>query len=384
MECSTSNHSMNHSDRYARQTMLQNVQLCGQRALEGSKVLVVGLGGLGAPVVMYLASAGVGTIGIVDYDTVELHNLQRQVIYSESDIGKLKTECTGRFISNLNAVVKVAAHNIRLERPEDVLEIVRGYEIVADCCDNVHLRYLLNDACRVQKKDLVSASALRWEGQICVARRDGACYRCMFPDMKTTAPSCATSGVMGSVCGTIGGLQASEIIKLIVARPPRSETGSNPGKFIVFNALLDLFTPFYKNFKICEVCKTGKMGSRISELAHVLRWEDIMKQPMQYDIIDTRSAPDFNAYNVPGSINMPNVEEELERIKGFYRPVVVTCYKGVSSKEQAALLRKNGVTAYSADSGIEGYRWYIRGGGSMGNQTNNGWNNNNNANNNGF
>jgi len=352
--------------RYSRQIIVPKVGVAGQRALSRARVLVVGLGGLGSPVLMYLATAGVKTIGVVDYDRVELHNLQRQVIHGEEDVGRNKTESASAFVARLSKAVDVVEHNVRLDDSKKILELVERYDVVADCCDNVQLRYKLNDACRVAGRDLVSASVLRWEGQVCVVRGKGACYRCIFPEMKVTTQSCDTSGVIGPICGVIGSLQASEILKLIMKTDPEDE-GSNIGTLIIYNGLTNLFKIFHKNHKICKVCETRTMGSVMSVMCEddeageieVLSWEKIMEKG-EYAIVDLRSKEHFQMFRVHDSVRIPDVEKEVERIREFQKPVAVLCYRGVSSRQAVRILKRHGIKAYSAEGGIEGFKRYMK------------------------
>lgn len=356
-------------ERYSRQIIVPMVGTEGQEKLAEAKVLIVGLGGLGSPVLMYLATAGVGTIGIVDYDKVELHNLQRQVIHGEEDVGRNKTESAAKFASRVNLTVKIVEHNVRLDDRTEIAELVKKYDVIADCCDNVGLRYKLNDACRVVERDLVSASALRWEGQVCVIARDSACYRCTFPEMKTDPPSCETSGVIGPMCGVIGSIQANEVLKMILLgrTVPKQTDGTNVGKLILYNGFINSFKIFQKSYKICTVCKTRDMGSVTSAVCEcdesvsneVLPWAIIMESG-EYAIVDIRSSEYFQMFRVHDSVNIPDVAKEVERIRGFQRPVVVTCYRGVSSRNAVKVLRKNGIEAYSAQDGMEGFKEYMK------------------------
>lgn len=356
--------------RYSRQIILPKVKVDGQKALDKAKVLVVGLGGLGSPVLMYLATTGIRTIGIADYDVVELHNLQRQIIHTEENVGKSKTASAREFVAKLNSSVSITEHNVQLGSG-NIMDIVRGYDVVADCCDNIQLRYVLNDACRVMGKDLVSASVLRWEGQVCVAKRGGACYRCMFPEMKASASSCDMSGVMGPVCGIVGSLQANEIVKLILEKnmpaDPVSSSSCNIGTFVVFNGILNLFKTFQKSYKICTVCRTRQMGEILPAscgLSSVFRagtipWSKIIEHIKDYVIVDIRNTEHFQMFRVAGSVNIPDIEKNVERVKQFYKPVVVSCYRGKSSRKAADFLNNSGVEAYSSEGGIEGFKDFI-------------------------
>src|SRR5947209_3938618 len=205
-------------DRYSRHLLLPEVGPAGQQKLLEAKVLLLGAGGLGSPAALYLAAAGVGTLGIVDDDVVDLSNLQRQVIHSSERIGVSKVDSAEETIAALNPDVKVQKHALRLG-PENIMEVLPGYDIVVDGLDNFPTRYLLNDASVRLQIPVVSAAILGFEGQLSVFKPyDGPCYRCLFPvpPPAELAPSCGANGVLGVLPGTMGLLQATEVIKLIL------------------------------------------------------------------------------------------------------------------------------------------------------------------------
>jgi molybdopterin/thiamine biosynthesis adenylyltransferase/rhodanese-related sulfurtransferase len=205
-------------ERYSRHLLLPEVGVDGQQKLLDAKVLLLGAGGLGSPAALYLAAAGVGTLGIVDNDAVDVSNLQRQVIHSSERIGVAKVDSAEQTISALNPDVKVQKYNVRLG-PENIMEILPGYDIVLDGLDNFPTRYLLNDASVRLGIPVVSAAILGFEGQLSVFKPyDGPCYRCLFPvpPPAELAPSCGANGVLGVLPGTMGLLQATEVIKLIL------------------------------------------------------------------------------------------------------------------------------------------------------------------------
>jgi sulfur-carrier protein adenylyltransferase/sulfurtransferase len=220
--------------RYSRHIALPDVGWEGQEKLRSARVLVVGAGGLGSPVALYLAAAGVGTLGLVDFDEVDITNLQRQILYGAADIGRPKLDAATERITGLNPHVDVVAHAVRLDS-HNALDILRGYDVVIDGTDNFPTRYLVNDACVLLGKPYVYGSILRFEGQLSVfdARR-GPCYRCLFrePPPPGLVPSCAEGGVLGVLPGIIGSLQALEAIKLIIG-------SGEPlfGRLILFDAL---------------------------------------------------------------------------------------------------------------------------------------------------
>jgi adenylyltransferase/sulfurtransferase len=204
--------------RYARHVLIPGVGREGQERLSAAKVLVVGAGGLGSPALLYLAAAGVGTIGVVDADVVELTNLHRQVIHSDADLGRPKTESAESAVHRVNPHVGVIRHDVALDS-SNALDVIRDYDIVVDGTDNFPTRYLVNDACVLLDKPHVWGSILRFDGQVSVWwKGHGPCYRCVFPEPPPpgTVPSCAEGGVFGVLCAAIGSVQSSEAIKLLL------------------------------------------------------------------------------------------------------------------------------------------------------------------------
>ncbi|HIE28950.1 TPA: molybdopterin-synthase adenylyltransferase MoeB [Candidatus Poribacteria bacterium] len=221
-------------DRYSRQIILPEVGGEGQQKLLDAKVLVVGAGGLGSPCVLYLAAAGIGTLGLVDSDEVELNNLQRQIIHSTQTISDPKVESAKGYLTNLNPDVKVIAYYTRVTS-ENILDIMADYDVVVDGSDNFPTRYLLNDACVMSKKPLSHAGILQFEGQMfTIMPKQGPCYRCLFPEPPPPGfvPSCQEAGILGAVAGVIGTLQANEVFKIILGI-------GEPliGRLLIFNAL---------------------------------------------------------------------------------------------------------------------------------------------------
>lgn len=209
-------------NRYARHILLREVGGEGQEKLLNSKVLVIGAGGLGSPLILYLAAAGVGTIGVVDDDVVDLSNLQRQVLHTTSDVGRLKVDSAAASVKEINPDVKLVPHETRFDAT-NAMELIEQYDLIADGSDNFATRFLVNDASFFAKKTLVSGAILRFDGQLATFKphvhtdEDGAgpCYRCIFrePPPEGQVPSCAQAGVLGALCGMIGSMQASEILK---------------------------------------------------------------------------------------------------------------------------------------------------------------------------
>ncbi len=223
--------------RYARHIILSEIGGEGQEKLLAARVLVIGAGGLGAPLLQYLAAAGIGALGVVDDDTVDLSNLQRQVIHRSADIGVPKVESAARAVAAINPDVTLAAHNERLTEA-NVARLIAGYDVVADGSDNFATRYLLNDACFAARKVLVSAAILRFEGQLTTFKAwQGAphpCLRCLFPAPPPAdqVPSCAAAGVLGALAGMMGAWQAGEVVKEILGIGR-----SLSGRLMLFDAL---------------------------------------------------------------------------------------------------------------------------------------------------
>jgi molybdopterin/thiamine biosynthesis adenylyltransferase/rhodanese-related sulfurtransferase len=239
-------------ERYSRHLLLDEVGLEGQQKLLDAKVLLLGAGGLGSPAALYLAAAGVGTLGIVDNDSVDLSNLQRQVIHSNERIGVPKVDSAAQTIQELNPDVNVVKHPIRLDA-SNIMDVLPGYDIVVDGLDNFPTRYLLNDASVRLRIPVVSAAILGFEGQLSVFKPyDGPCYRCLFPvpPPAELAPSCGANGVLGVLPGTMGMLQATEVVKLVLDR-------GEPliGRLLMYDALAAEFTEVkVRRDPECPIC----------------------------------------------------------------------------------------------------------------------------------
>lgn len=248
-------------ERYSRQILLPNVGGKGQEKILKAKVLIIGAGGLGSPCALYLASAGVGRLGIVDSDIVELNNLQRQILHSTPNVGKPKVDSAKERINAINTDVEVVPYKIRLTS-ENILEIIRDYDIIVDGSDNFPTRYLVNDACVFSKKALSHGGIFRFDGQaITIVPGKSACYRCLFPEPPPPGlvPSCQEAGILGAVAGVIGTIQANEVLKYILGIGQLLE-----GKLLVFNALESSFRQVrVRRDKNCPVCSDNPKVTKL-------------------------------------------------------------------------------------------------------------------------
>lgn len=247
------NFSEDEIQRYARHILLHELGGTGQARIKNAKVLVVGAGGLGSPLVLYLAAAGVGTIGLVDEDVVELSNLQRQIAHGTGDIGRPKVESAADSAARINPLVRVMVHQERLAAA-NVAALVADYDIVCDGTDNFATRFLLADACVAARKTLISAAVLRFEGQLATFKphEGGPCYRCLYPEPppEGLVPACSEAGVLGAVTGVMGTLQATEVLKEITGVGK-----SLAGYLLVWNALDAEFRKIrLKKDPQCPVC----------------------------------------------------------------------------------------------------------------------------------
>ena len=239
--------------RYSRHLILPEVGLAGQKKIKAASVLCIGAGGLGSPIAMYLAAAGIGKIGIVDFDTVDFSNLQRQILHTDADVGRSKAESAKETIRGINPHCEVVIHNTRISS-ENALDLIRPYDIVVDGTDNFPTRYLTNDACVILKKPNVYGSIFRFEGQASVfaPHLGGPCYRCLYPEPPPPGmvPSCAEGGVLGVLPGIIGCIQATEILKLAIGKGT-----SLVGRLLLFDSLKMKFHELkLRRDPACPVC----------------------------------------------------------------------------------------------------------------------------------
>lgn len=358
-------------NRYSRHLILPEVGLKGQLKLKNSKVLVVGTGALGSPVLLYLSAAGIGTIGIIDFDTVDESNLQRQIIHSTNEIGNPKVNSAKSRINSINPNIDVIAYNDKLTS-KNALEIIKNFDVVVDGTDNFQTRYLINDACVFLNKPFVYGAIFRFEGQSTVfnADKNSPCYRCIFPEPPEAGlvPSCSEAGVLGVLPGIIGTIQASETIKTVL------EIGETlKGRLLTLNALkMD-----FKDYKIKkdENCKVCGENATITELIDYEEFcglkdslqeiefkelsgenlKELIHNKEQILLIDVRISADFQARNIYNSKNIP-FEDLLNRVSEIdeTKKVVLICTIGLKSKEAISKLKKAGYKGelYSLKGGI--------------------------------
>jgi sulfur-carrier protein adenylyltransferase/sulfurtransferase len=348
--------------RYSRHLIIPDVAMAGQKRLKNAKVLCVGAGGLGSPALMYLAAAGVGTLGIVEFDVVDESNLQRQIIHGQSDIGRSKAESARDSVLEINPYVTVNLHEERLDS-SNVMELFAQYDLIVDGTDNFATRYLVNDACVLLHKPYVWGSIYRFDGQASVFWADyGPCYRCLYPEPPPPGmvPSCAEGGVLGVLCGSIGSLQVNEAIKLL--------TGIGEplvGSLMVYDAL----EMEYRKIKVrkdpnCAVCgehptvtelidyeafcgvvseeaQQAAVGSTIT----AAELKDLLDSDKPVYLVDVREPAEFEIVSIPGATLIP--KDEILRGDALAslpqdKQIVMYCKTGVRSAETLAAVKNAG------------------------------------------
>jgi molybdopterin/thiamine biosynthesis adenylyltransferase/rhodanese-related sulfurtransferase len=355
--------------RYSRHLIIPDVGMTGQKRLKNAKVLVIGAGGLGSPALLYLAAAGVGTLGIAEFDEVDESNLQRQVIHGQSDVGRPKADSARDSIAEVNPLVNVVVHNERLDN-DNVMEIFSGYDLIVDGTDNFATRYMVNDAAYFLKIPYVWGSIYRFDGQASVfaptMAEDAPCYRCLYPEPPPPGmvPSCAEGGVLGVLCASIGSIQVNEAIKLL--------TGIGEplvGKLMIYDAL----EMEYRKLKVrkdpsCALCGenptvTGLIDydafcGAISEEAadaavdatiSVIQLEQMLKERDNGDrdfvLVDVREPNEYEINKIPGSVLIPKGEflngNALSQLPAD-KQVVLHCKSGVRSAEALAVVKGAG------------------------------------------
>lgn len=343
-------------ERYSRQIILSEVGLGGQEKLKNAKVLIVGGGGLGSPMGYYLASAGIGTIGVVDYDNVGYSNLQRQIIYSTEEVGESKVAVFKRKLDGINPEVNINTYDLKLTS-ENAIDIISVYDIIADGSDNFATKYLVNDACVLLKKPLVYGSVLKFEGQVSVFDSSrGPCYRCLFPfpPLLGEIPTCAEAGVLGVLPGIIGSIQANEVIKLILGiGTPLT------GRLLRFDALNMKFSDVsFNKDKDCPVCGSHPSithlidydlfcGNKTEE--QVNEWEitaEQLKNKMdrndKFRLIDVREQYESLITNIGGELIPMNNIPAMMGDFGKDEEIILYCRTGHRSEIAVQYLRKMG------------------------------------------
>ncbi len=368
--------------RYSRHLILPEVGMEGQQKLKAARVLCVGTGGLGSPLALYLAAAGVGTLGLIDFDVVDESNLQRQIIHSTPDVGRPKIESAAEKLKALNPRLNVVKHETMLSS-QNALEIISQYDIVADGTDNFPTRYLVNDACVLTGKPNAYGSIFRFEGQASVfATREGPCYRCLYPEPPPPGlvPSCAEGGVLGILPGLVGVVQATEVIKLILGK----------GEPLIGRLMLvDSLNMKFRELKLrknpnCPVCgdnptvkelidyqqfcgiqppappaavQNGIPQISVQDLKHRIDSGD------DFFLLDVREPHEFRIANLNGHLipvgDLPNRVDELEKARQSGQDIVIHCKSGARSQRAAEFLNQQGfqnvanvaggITAWSND-----------------------------------
>jgi adenylyltransferase/sulfurtransferase len=369
--------------RYSRHLMLPEVGLEGQKRLRAASVLCVGAGGLGSPLALYLAAAGVGRLGVVDSDRVDLSNLQRQILHGTADLGRLKTESARDTLRRVNPEVEVVLHSTHLTS-QNALEILGGYDVVADGSDNFPTRYLVNDACVLLKKPNVSGAVFRFEGQASVfaPHLGGPCYRCLFPEPPPpgVAPSCAEAGVLGVLPGLIGVIQATEVLKLLLGRGVPLMN-----RLLLFEALELKFREVnVRRDPQCAVCGEHPRITRLADYAAVScaapaaaaavgsevaapaaepvevtveELKSALDGGLGVALIDVREPDEFQIARIPGARLLPLSElaqrfTELDPEGRYY----LHCHHGGRSMRALEFLRQHGFRHLrSVEGGIDAW-----------------------------
>lgn len=373
------NHSLSQDElsRYNRHIILPQFGVAGQEKLKASKVLVAGSGGLGSPLLLYLAAAGIGTIGIIDFDIVDETNLQRQVLFDITNLGKSKTEVAAEKIRSLNPYINVKVYTEKLTS-ENTLEIIREYDIVADGTDNFPTRYLINDACVLSDKPYVYGSVFQFEGQLSLfnykdeSGKPGPNYRDLYPapPPPETIPDCASGGVLGVLPGIIGSMQALEVIKALTG------IGENlSGKFLVFDA----FTTSFKIFSLKPTPDNPLNGSN-PVITSLIDYDEFCKIPSgnikeisaeeflhlktkgeNVQLIDVREPGEYEVNNIGGElIPLKTIAYNSGKIDKN-KKVVFHCESGIRSKQAIIILQeKFGFSnLYNLTGGLTAYRKVI-------------------------
>jgi adenylyltransferase/sulfurtransferase len=342
--------------RYSRHLIIPDVAMAGQKRLKNARVLVVGAGGLGSPALMYLAAAGVGTLGIVDFDVVDESNLQRQIIHGQSDIGRPKAESARDSVNEINPLVNVVVHETRLDN-DNVLDIFAQYDLILDGTDNFATRYMVNDACVLLGKPYVWGSIYRFDGQVSVFWDEhGPNYRDLYPDPPPPGmvPSCAEGGVLGVLCASIGSVMVNEAIKLI--------TGIGDtllGRLLVFDALemswheikirkdpnTAKITELIDYEAFCGVVSDAAVAAAAGSTITAAELKDLLDSDKPTYLVDVREPAEWEIVRIPGATLIP--KDEILRGDALAslpqdRQIVMYCKTGVRSAETLAAVKAAG------------------------------------------
>lgn len=340
---------MNSSDRYSCQLLLPGFDEIAQKKLADARVLVVGAGGLGCPALQYLASTGIGMLGIADHDVVSVKNLHRQILYGPGDVGEKKCMVARERLLQQNSGIEVNVYDAGVNY-ENVTEIFSSYDIVVDCTDNFDTRYLLNDAAVISGKPLVYGAIYQYEGQVAVwnvQRGDKTFspnYRDLYPDVNASAvPDCAEGGVMPTVAGIVGCTQANEVIKYI----------TNTGKLLTGKLLIiDVQTMQSRVMKLSSISKVKITTLPDADAVQEISYETIQASPEKYNLVDVRTAEERADHHIGGThIPLPEINTAQPDTA---KPVVCYCATGKRSATAVKILSKRfpGIIAYSLKGGI--------------------------------
>ena len=328
--------------RYNRQIILPEVGEKGQQKLTQAKVLIIGAGGLGAAILPYLAAAGIGEIGIIDDDAIEISNLQRQVIYKSDAIGKSKALEAKEMALSLNPSIKINAITDTLNA-KNAIPLFEYYDIMVDATDNLHTKYLINDACMVTHKPFVYGSIYKFQGQVSVFNfQNGPTYRCLFPDESSNSKNCVDAGVMGISVGIIGMFQANEVLKMVLG------IGNVlSGELLIYNMLTNDQQKFdlVKNNSISlSRVDFEKKYNAIENTVLEISAKEALEQIDNSDILflDVRNEEELPKVNLPNSIQIPlsDLEENLDQLD-VNKTILVYCQSGMRSKKAAEILKKH-------------------------------------------
>ncbi|MEN9909805.1 MAG: hypothetical protein RLZZ540_2954 [Bacteroidota bacterium] len=328
--------------RYNRQIILPEVGEKGQEKLSHAKVLIIGAGGLGAAILPYLAAAGIGEIGIIDDDSIEISNLQRQVIYKSDAIGKSKALEAKEMALSLNPSIQVNAITDTLNA-KNAIALFEQYDIMVDATDNLYTKYLINDACVVTNRPFVYGSIYKFQGQVSVFNyQNGPTYRCLFPDESSNSKNCVDSGVMGISVGIIGMFQANEVLKMVLG------IGNVlSGELLIYNMLNNDQQKFdLAKTNTIEVSRVDfeKKYNGIENTVLEITAKEALEQIDNSDVLflDVRNEEEFPKISLPNSIQIPlsELEENLDQLDSN-KTILVYCQSGIRSKKAAAILKKH-------------------------------------------